>query len=393
MDTSINKNKSGKTKKTGRDSVIRIIGLTLLLVLLILAAAFVASDVFGRRNVNNSSSSSGELFYAMTADNIVSMEPFGGDGLVVLTDTAVKYFDAYGNSIGSNEYTYAKPVMRTAGKNLVLFDRGSYALRLEKNGMSFSDLSFDSPVTTAAIGKKGNYAYVLNSNGGFQSHLYVFNFRGAKQYEWGCSSDYIIDIALSDNEKYVCAAVMGADNAEYFSEVVLFRMNSDESVYSVKLAGITVYSVSFISGKKIAAYTDHGVYVFDGDGKYEVLQSYTPGEMKFSSAAQNSMGCTLINQFGNEKNVLFTVFSKNYKSFFTKEYSQSVKCVHAASGYAAAVFKENIEIFNSEGSIIGNISLDDVCLGCKIAGRNVYVLMSDGIRSYGVNSESTDTVR
>lgn len=384
----MDENKKNK-KKTGPGlgSVLKIVGMTILIVLLVLAAAFVASDVVGRRNMNNGENAEdGSMFFAMTADNVVSMEPYGGDGLVVLTDTAVKYFDAYGNSIGSSEYTYANPVMCSAGKNLILFDRGAYSLRLEKNGVSFSTLTFDSPVTTAAVGKKGNYAYVLNANDGFQSHLYVYNFRGAKQYEWGCSSDYIMDVSLSENEKYACAAVLGADNAEYFSEVVLFRFNSPEPVYTVKLPEISVYSVEFVSGKKVVAYTDRGVYLFDGDGGYSIVQSYTPGEMKFSSAEQGSMGCTLINQYGNEKNVLFTVFSKNYKSSFTKEYAQSVKCIHSSSGYAAAAFKDSIEVINSEGSIVGEIALDDICIDCRIAGRNIYVLTSDGIRCYGVTS-------
>lgn len=366
--------------------------MSLLIVLFILAVAFVASDVLGKKNINKGDASeSGSVFFSVPADNVVSMQPYGGDGLVVLTDTAVKYFDVYGNSIGSNEYNYANPVMRTAGKNLVLFDRGAYSLRLEKNGAGFADLSLESPVTTATVGKKGNYAYVLNANEGFQSHLYVYNFRGAMQYEWGCSSDYILDIALSENGKYACASVLGADNAEYFSEVILFRFNSSEPVYSVKLPEIAVYSVSFIAGKKVIAYTDKGVYLFEGDGSYEIKQRYTPGEMKLSFAEQNAMGCTLINQFGNEKNVLFTIFSKNYKNEFTKEYTQSVKCVHSSSGYAAVAFKDSVKIFNSEGSIVGTLRLNDICLDCKLAGRNVYVLMSDGIRSFGVTSGGPET--
>lgn len=382
-------NDTGNKKIAGeRVSVLRIVGFTALALILILAIAFVVSDVAGPGAGAKNGGASEDLFYAVSPDNVVSMEKYDKEGLVVLTDTTVKYFDVYGNQIAGNEHTYSNPVMKAAGKNILLFDRGSYSLRVEKNGSDFSEHTFDSVVTCGDVCKKGNYAYVLNADGGYQSHLYVYNYRREKLFEWGCSADYIVDVALSENGRNVCAAVLGADNAECFSEIILFGVNSDEAAYNVKLPGVAVYSVVFAAPKKVAAYTDHGVYLFDQDGDYQIIQDYTSTEMKFSSALTGELGATAINQFGDEKNVLITVFSKNYKVIYNREYEQSVKFIDASHEYCAAVFSDHVEVINSENSLVGDFATEDLCFGCRVAGRNVYLLTSEGILQFGAQTKS-----
>lgn len=380
------KQKTVRKKKKQRNSVLRVAGMTVLILLFVLAIAFVVADIFDRKNPDASGGGNDEWFYTVSSDNVSAMAPFDKGGLAVLTDTSVKYFDSYGNSVGSNEFTYSSPVLETCGKNVLLYDRGGYSLRVEKNGVTFSNQTFDSVVTLGAIGKKGNYAYVLDANEGFQSHLYVYNFRGAKQFEWGCSSDYISDIALSDNGRNLCAAVMGADNAEYFSDIILFSFRSDEPVYTLRLADTAVYAVSFIGYKKIAAYSDKGVFIVDGDGEYKILQNYSPLEMEKSSAESKYTGSTVINRYGDEKNVLLTVFSKKYKNTFEKEYSDSVKALYSSPDHTAVAFADRVEVLNSENSVTGQLDLDDTCIDCVISGRNVFVLHAGGIKRYSVAS-------
>ncbi len=371
--------KQVRHKKKKRNSVLRIAGMSALILLLILAVGFVISDVFGKNTADG-------LFCSVSSDNVSDMVPYSNGGLALLTDTSVKYFDAYGNSIAANEITYANPVIKTSGKNVLLYDRGGYSLRIEKNAGEFSSQTFESVITAGAIGKKGNYAYVLNSNGGYQSHLYVYNFRGSKQFEWGCSSDYITDVELSENGKNVCAAVMGADNAEYYSEIILFGFNSDKPLYRVRFADTAVYDIVFAASKKVVAFSDKGVFLVESDGEYTTLLSYSPTEMKKSSSDNKDIGSTVINRYGNENNVLLTVFAKGYKEIYQKEYFESVKQLYSSNDYTAVAFDKKIEIINSENSLTGQIELSDGCLDCVVSGKNVFVLVPGGVMKYNVNS-------
>lgn len=380
--------KTGRQKKRRGKAPGRIAGMTVLLILLILAFIFGISDLFDAKKNAPAAEAADNMFYAVSSDNVAAISAFDRDGLAVLTDTSLKYFDSYGNSIGVSDCTFTNPVMKTAGKNVILFDRGAYSLKVEKSGTEFVSLSFSSIITTGAVCKNGSFAYALNADGGYQSHLYVCDRRGDKCFEWGCSSDYITDIALSDSGKYIAAAVMGADNAAYFSKIFLFGVGRGEPLYEVTLPDIAVYSVVFASSKKVAAYTDCGVYLFDSGGKLNTVQEYSATEMKLSSGANGNLGATVINKFGNEKNVLLTVFSKNYRLLYAGEYTSAAKYVSTSANYTAIAFADRIEIMNSASSIVGKISLEENCCGCVVSGRKVYVLTPGGIKAYSALSIS-----
>lgn len=367
--------------KSDRRSLIRIICLSAILLAFFVSVAFVLSDMGIKKPVSDKEPSP-DTVYSVVADNVSAMAPYGDNGVAVLTDTAVRYFDAFGNSVSSTECSFANPVMRTAGSNLILFDRGAYSLRIEKKGEIFAELTFDSLITAGAVSKSGSYAYVLNDCEGFQSHLYVYGKNGKKNFEWGSSADYIVDVALSPDGKKVCAALLGGNNAEIFSKIILFGVNSEKPVFDVSLPATAVYSVAFVSGRSVAAYTDRGVYLINSKGELNPVQEYSVTEMKLSANLTYGLGATAINRYGDDKNVLFTVFSKKYGVSSAREYTEPAKTVNVSKKYAAIVFPDRIEVYNDRDILIKEIAVEDVCISSVISGRYIFALFSDGIRAF-----------
>ena len=387
MNTRNNEKRSPRKKKKGVNNVslIKVGGLTVLLLLFILAAAFFLNSKVPSVTVTDENK---DTFYSINSDTIKSIVPFS-DGVAVLSASSLKYLDASGNEIVTNTHSFANPVIDINSKTVLLYDRGGYSLTIENNTSEYRKLSFNSVITTAAIGHKGNYAYVLNSDSGFQSHLYVYTLNGKKQFEWGSASDYIIDVALSDNGKYAAVTLMGIEGAQYFSKIVLFKFNSSEPVYTVELRDTTVYEIDFSASKKLTAYSDTGVYTINSKGEITSVQAYSSSEMSYSSVSYNGLACTLISRYSNEKEPLLTVFNKRGKQIFTRAFSEQLTGVYCSKSYVCVIADNVLEILNKEGNLIGKILLDETCIKAVIAERRVYALTSSGIYSFSVNTNNS----
>ncbi|MBQ2758715.1 MAG: hypothetical protein IJE93_03005 [Clostridia bacterium] len=376
-----------KKKSSGNNvSLIKVAGLTVLLLLLILAAAFFLNNKMPSATVSNEDNT--DIFYSINSDNLKDMLPFS-DGVALLGASSLRYLDASGNEIVTNTHSFSNPAIEINGKTAILYDRGGYSLRIENNTSEYRNLTFNSVITTATIGNKGNYAYVLNSDSGYQSHLYVYTLNGKKQFEWGSASDYIIDAALSDNGKYAAVTLMGIEGAQYFSKVILFKFNSSEPVYTVELRDTTVYEIDFVGSKKLSVYSDTGVYVINNKGEFTAVQAYSASEMSYSSVYYNGLACTLISRYSNEKEPVLTVFNKRGKQIYTHSFSEQITGVYCAKSYVCVIADNVLEILNTEGTVIGRILLNEACVDAVIAGRRVFALTSSGVHSIAVNTNNT----
>jgi|GEM_PF-3157471 len=225
-----------KKNASGSGQGIKVLGIIVLLVILIGAAA-AAISAYDKRNAENNLTEAS--FFSIASEDVIDLAPYPG-GAVVLTSSDIEYIDRYGELIASNDHTFSSPVMKVSGKDLIVYDRGGYGLKIERSSSKYRLLEFQSAVSCADICSNGAYAYVLNADGGYQSHLYVYSARGELKYEWG-SSDYLLCLSLSQNGRYAAVGMISVDNADYVSRVLMFDYVKEEPVYDVEFTGKTVY--------------------------------------------------------------------------------------------------------------------------------------------------------
>ncbi|MBQ7688043.1 MAG: hypothetical protein IJT27_02375 [Clostridia bacterium] len=376
-----------KTARQGRLSVWRVAGLTVVIVLFIVAAAVVLSGRGGGKKGNASSSDVllQTPVYAISAESVSDMQAFAGR-LALLRSNDILYLDESGNEIAVNEHKYDNPVMLTAGKNLLLFDRGGDALRIEKNADIFSEIKVTAPITCADINAKGTYAYVLNADGGFQSHLYVFSYKGTKLFEWGSASDYVLGVTLSENGRYIVVNELRVDNAEHTSRVICFKLGRETPVFSADFAGVTVFETRFVSAKNVVAVSDRGVFRITGDDTYETVREYAQNEMNGVNTGEDKINLLVLNLYGNEKNPEITLYDKRFKKSNALTLNASVTsfCV---SGYNAAVVSgDTVYALNAHAIVTGQTTLSETCSRLAISGKRVFVLTSGGVCSFHVSA-------
>ena len=354
------------------------IGVGLLLVLLIAAVAIVISGKTKQKTGADASA-----VYAVNADAVVQMAPYSS-GVALLTANSLEYVDPYGNLMNASEHTFSNPVMVTAGKNLILYDRGGNALRIDKNAVKYKQIEFESAVSCADITGAGTYAYVLNADGGYQSHLFAYSYKGALLFEWS-SADYVLSVTVSPNGKYAAVGVLSVDNAEVRTRVEFFNFSKNEPVYTVDFSGETVYDLEFVSAKKLVVLTDRGAYAIAPDGEKTVLCEYAANEMNHTELCKDGLGVAAVNLYGNNNNALVRIFDKGCRNVFEREYTETVVSVRATQNYAAVVTGSEIHVLDGKNVLTGKLSPGETCMDCCISGSRIYVLTASGLHNYNLH--------
>lgn len=360
-----------------KKAIFRLLGLAVLVVILVGAVALVFAQ-----HSKTSQKQIPAAVYAVNPDTVLDMAPYAA-GVVLLTSNSLEYVDQYGMLNAKNEHLYTDPVLVSAGKNVVIFDRGGSAMRIEKNAVKYLQLDFDSAVTCADITDKGTYAYVLNADSGYQSHLFAYSSKGRLLFEWS-SSDYVLDVSLSPNGKYAAAATISVENAETVCKVVLFHFAKSEPVV-LEFTGETVYDVEFVTGKKVAVQTNTATHVVNFNGEIETLCTFSVNELNHTDVFKGGMGLTSLNLYGNNNNALVHVFDRGFKKSYDLNFPSAVLSVTASAGYAAVLYSDQIEILDNSSEAVGAVTLPETSMRCAISGQRIYVLSSGGLRSFSLH--------
>lgn len=375
----------GSRKRLSASSVIGLCAL-LLIAIMVIAAVISSATGVSVADIGSDTSGNGGLVYDVLPDSITDIEGYSS-GLVMLTDTALVYLDSDGKNLSSNSHQYSQPVMVKGGSTVLLYDKGGTSFRIEKNSKIYNTYTAANSITVATVDKKGNYAYVLNEDGGFQSHLYVYSYNGKKLFEWGSSQDYCIGAALSDNGKNIALSMLGVKNGEYISKVICFNVKDSEAVYTAEFPDCTVFRLEFLSGKNVAAFTDNGIFVIDKNGKTQKSAEYAPTELMHSAVTDKGLSAIALASHGNTKDSLLNVFDKRMKSSFILEYNSEIMNVRTSDKFTAVLLGDRIEAYNSKGEKTGSIEIDEKCTDAAFAGRNLFVFTVSGIYRFDIYGE------
>ena len=362
-------------KKSKKLPVVTIFGVAALVLLLIISAAVVIADHSGSKKTHG--------VYSINGDAVESIAPFSS-GIAVLTSNSVDYVDQFGNLMGANEHNYTNPVMITSGKNLALYDRGGTSLKIEKNASLYKEHSFESPITCVDITSKGTYAFVLNADNGYQTHLFAYSYNGKKLFEW-TSAEYALCVSVSNTGKHAAVCTLSVNNAEAVSKVYFFSFNKPTHDYMVEFADETVFDVSFVSSKKVVVLTDRGAYQLNQKGEKSVLCEYSANELNHTDLYNAGMGVCAIDLYGNSNNTKVFLFDRGYKNVYENTYQDSISRVIADENYCAIVFDKQIRILSAKNVETGVIDLDEICLDAVISGGRLYVLTAGGIEHYSLH--------
>ncbi len=178
------------------------------------------------------------------------------NGTAVLTDTACTVLNYDGKEVLSETHYMANPVMKTADRYLLLFDRKSTTYTLRTLSGSLCTGKTDHPIITGAVSHTGRFALVTKHDTA-HAHVCVYDKSGALLHKWKSSVYHISDIAVSPSGSLIAlCGVTTTDEGQLRSCVIVQKVGGSQNLREYVFDGTLMFAVRFTDGDNVAVIGD-----------------------------------------------------------------------------------------------------------------------------------------
>ncbi len=204
----------------------------------------------------------GEWPVSLTGDTVFDMQEAGAN-LVVVTDTATKYYNTSGGESIRRQCAYAAPMLRVNGKYVLLLESSGNRYRLETRSQIESEKTLSGTIYAGAVSKKGDVAVVTDSSQSHISEVTVYSRSGNQRYQWLSSEWLVMDAAFSRDGNKLAVVGCRSQNGAMQSAILVFDLRGKQTQPVQYLADDVLYSRIH--------YTKNGTVVAVGDGRAQFV--------------------------------------------------------------------------------------------------------------------------
>ncbi len=209
---------------------------------------------------------------------------------VLLSDTYVTMIDMSGKEVMRRTHAFTDPLLRTAGKYVLIAENGGKRLQLETRSKTVLTQSVEYDIVTAAVHTNGTVAVVTAAEQGYNARLSVYSVRGELIYQRLCGS-LIADVAFSPSGRELAIATVGAEKGAMRSGIEVLSLSSAQSdpLYTHTDTDIMLCRLAYLTDSVITAVGDSAVWMYQPKKENCEVYTFTDGELKAFAIGERSV--------------------------------------------------------------------------------------------------------
>jgi len=263
---------------------------------------------------------SGENFPIQIAGGTVTAIQKTSGGAAMLTDTSFIIYDTGGTEIIRRQHGFARPFLRTSGRWSLLADLDGTGLRIETRGSTRINMTMQHYILSASVNSNGEFAVVTTSTDGYAAEVTVFDRKGTEYYRWRSPELRLTDVELNDNGKTMIATGFTGEGGAMKSSLLYFDFSRDKPTAVLSDTDILMFHAAFMSGGKIAAVGDTGVWITDKNGSTPQKTGFDDHVLVGYSISSNQI-TTVLRHYGNTDGGLVTAVNSRGEKLFTHTFA------------------------------------------------------------------------
>ncbi len=296
--------------------------------------------------------SGGGLPVAVSGDSVRDMQTRGGSAFL-MTDSHMYAFSSNGKQITSIQHGYSAPVMCVSAARTLIYDRGSFGLRVDALYANIVDTQLKEEILTADICDKG-YVAVASQSADYTAFVNVYDKDFKNIFRWSSPDGYVSCIELSDNGKYMAVCTVTGKNGDYCSNINVFRLSNGERIFNKQVLG-SMY-VSATSNRKFITFagTD-SVVSYGWDGSNETNYEYY--NLQLVNMDYNDYTALIHHPGGDERRYTVSIIGKEGKEVSTFSVDGLVSKACVDKKYFYAYYNGKVQRYLHDGSLDNEFSV------------------------------------
>ena len=213
-------------------------------------------------------------------------------GILLSSETGAHYYSFSGEKYAEEVLDMDNPVLSAADKAGVVYDAGGQSLFLFRGGEEVFDLTLEgaADLLSARVNNNGWLA-VTAQQSGYKGAVTVYNAAGEKAIQISLSSTFLVDAALSPDNKTVAVVTMDQDAGLFRSRILFYPVDKEEPAAEVDLGSVTVLDLDY-EADTLWVLAEDRLITLSPDG--ETMHTYSFGRTYLKSCGLGGDGFALL---------------------------------------------------------------------------------------------------
>jgi len=277
------------------------------------------------------------------------------NSLLLVDTTRMLCVDKSGNVRWSIDFPTASPLIKVAGRYILIADSSGNHAALISRGNIIKSLELDGIIATTSLNKNGFFSISTNAEG-YKSILTAYNPLGDLYYQWKTSENFIIDSHVSKNGKKIACSLLSTKNGEVVGIVSVIDADKAETIKEFQYDNAIFSDVEILSNGSLLAIGDtmtlaipssyNNVIFIDYRGK--ILQDYAyTSSGRLALAFENSRNATTLE-----------VYSKSLKMTGSTDVPFNISGMEIARGRVVLFDTHKINLYSYKGraKVLSNLT-------------------------------------
>lgn len=287
-------------------------------ILVVFSAIFLSARLLGNVAVSNITDtvreiktvfSKGEGYpHPLEAFDFRKVTAIGNKPFIVYEDST-KVLSSSASEIFSVQLQSADSRVVTKNGRALVYSNTSNKVILQSRTEMLGSVETEGVVSAVGLAKNGYFATSCATDE-YQSVVSAYNRYFEKVFQWNCSQERISDIGLSSNGKNLVVTAVGSENAEIYTRIIVFNINSSEPKADLIYRGTLFLRAVYTDSDKIIAVGDNKTVVLNKKG--DTVEELIYPEDSIAAICTDDSGNTVVcyEEFGGSKTRIVR-FAKN----------------------------------------------------------------------------------
>ncbi len=281
-------------------------------------------------------------------------------------------YDTNGKLRDTAFHSFGNPMIRSAGKRMLLFDHGGTGVKLYGKTGEIFDKHIDGTVILGDIAENGNVLVVYETDK-YITKAVIYDKNGTLIYNWE-NGDKIMDAAFSDDGKSCAFTTFSVSDGKLISRVTRANITiSDSFVVSDPIDGLVINAKINTEGN-IFALTKDALYLISDAGNILVSSSfdYMPEHYAMSSSSV----CVSVKGLGHSGSTLCVFDAADLTLTPVRPANDlgTVKRIRCFDGMTFVLGSDKLNCYGPDGSVISTAELSDSHTDFVYCDDAVYLL-------------------
>lgn len=304
-----------------------------------------------------------------------------GEGILKVTGNRIAYLTLSGNEVYSHTVSYSNPQCYVNGTKAVVFDMDGYGLTMLDTENVIYDIPTTTKIKSVTLSNDDLVGVITEGTGFSYGKIYIFDTDGSQVFSWeSYDSGYPIGIAFNDDSTLFAITSLSTSGAVYVPYLRIYQLPTP--ITSASPTDIGSFSIDENAIFSSILYCNETLYTFSANTVYTLLDNaVVPLNLNFGAINQvNTVGGVvfIVYSDGVEQMNRLAVINSRGDTIYDSPVGNEVNAVATSDSLYALSIDNRIYVFNTSGTIISDISVDEDVLRIGFIGNNKLIIISTG---------------